>query len=427
MKRHGNLFSMIVSRDNLILAYEHAKRHKKWRRAVHTFEKHKEERINELHDSLVLHTFHTSKYKTKKIYEPKERLIYVLPFYPDRIVQHAIMNVLEPIWDNLLIYDCYSCRKGKGQHKASQRCIVNCKKYEFCMQFDIHKFYPSINHKILKNIIRKKIKDKNVLWLLDDIIDSIDGECNVPIGNYLSQWFGNIYMNELDMYVKHVLKIKTYERYCDDFLIFGNDKELLKRAGDLIERFIKEKLSLSLSKKSLFHTYQGVDFLGYRHFSSGKILVRKRTAKRMKKKIRTNKYEFLTCRKQAYKIRSTVGSIKGWLCHANTYNLQVAIKLKELSDMVGYPKFLNTKEDYEYVRNNFPKNEWEKDFKALLDGEKDWFNVGETDNGIIDDTHKVIKDEQTGKTYQYELQVNPNCKMHRIGYTREEVEKALNE
>ena len=95
--------------------------------------------------------------------------------------------------------------------------------------------------------------------------------------------------------------------------------------------------------------------------------------------------------------------------------------------MVGYPKFLNTKEDYEYVRNNFPKNEWEKDFKALLDGEKDWFNVGETDDGIIDDTHKVIKDEQTGKTYQYELQVNPSCKIHRIGYTREEVEKALNE
>ena len=95
--------------------------------------------------------------------------------------------------------------------------------------------------------------------------------------------------------------------------------------------------------------------------------------------------------------------------------------------MVGYPKFLNTKEDYEYVRNNCPKNEWEKDFKALLDGEKDWFNVGETDDGIIDDTHKVIKDEQKRKTYQYELQVNPNCKMHRIGYTREEVEKALNE
>ena len=95
--------------------------------------------------------------------------------------------------------------------------------------------------------------------------------------------------------------------------------------------------------------------------------------------------------------------------------------------MVGYPKNLNTKEDYEYVRNNFPKNEWKKDFKALLDEEKDWFNVGETDSGIIDDTHKVIKDEQTKKAYQYELQVNPNCKMYRIGYTREEVEKALNE
>lgn len=427
MKRHGNLFSMLISRDNLILAYEHAKRHKKWRRTIQSFERHKEERLSELHDSLVFHTFHTSQYKTKKIYEPKERIIYVLPFYPDRIVQHAIMNVLEPIWDKLLIDTCYSCRKGKGQHKASERCMAYCKRYEYCMQFDIHKFYPSINHEILKRLIRKKIKDREMLWLLDDIIDSIDGECNVPIGNYLSQWFGNIYMNELDTYIKHELKIKPYERYCDDFLIFGNNKEELKKNGDLIEKFVNERLKLTLSKKSLFHTYQGVDFIGYRHFHNGKILVRKRTAKRMKKTIRANRYEFLTGKKEAYKVRSTIGSIHGWLCHANTHNLQISIGLEELGKLVGYPKHLNTKEDYEFVRRNFIKTEWENDFKALLDGEKEWFNVGETADGISDSTHKVIVDEQSGKTYQYELKVNSNCKMYQLGYTCDEVEKILEE
>lgn len=334
MKRHGNLYQQIISRENIEIAAQRARKRKTWQRAVKKFDEHRDERVMDIHDMLANHTFRTAQYKTKEIFEPKKRTIYILPFYPDRIVQHAIMNVLEPIWDGLLVETCYSCRKGKGQHKASARCMKYVKRYEFCYQFDIHKFYPSINHEILKKIIRKKIKDKGVLWLLDEIIDSNHSETNVPIGNYLSQWFGNIYMNELDRLIKEALKIGPYERYCDDFLIFGDNKAEMRRQGDIIEKFLNDKLRLTLSRKSLFHTYQGVDFIGYRHFHNGKLLVRKRTAKKIKRNIRALKWKLTNGRIEKDRARSTVGSVHGWLCHANTHNLSVSLQLKELREMI---------------------------------------------------------------------------------------------
>lgn len=286
MKRHNNLFDKIVDKDNLLLAYKKAKKHKSWQQKVIRVEKDLDNLIEELRLSLINGTYKTAEYRTKKIYEPKERTIYVLPFYPDRIVHHAIMNILEPIWDNLFISDSYACRKNKGQHKGSQKCMKFVRKNKYCLKCDISKFYPSINHEILKLIIRKKIKCKRTLNLLDTIIDSIDGETNIPIGNYLSQWFGNLYLNELDMFMKHDNKIKCYIRYCDDFLLFSNDKALLKEMAIKIKDYVENILKLRLSKCNLFPTSQGIDFLGYRHFSSGYILVRKTTAKRMKKRIR---------------------------------------------------------------------------------------------------------------------------------------------
>jgi len=319
--------------DNIELAYSKAKRRKTWKRSVKKVEKNREKLLKKIQNMLTNHTYKTSAYHTKIIHEPKERLIYILPFYPDRIIHHAVMNVLEPVWDSLLISDTYSCRKGKGQHKASRKCMQYVKKYEYCMQFDIRKFYPSLHHETLKKIIRKKIKDKEVLMLLDEIIDSTHTERNVPIGNYLSQWFGNIYMNEVDMFVKHELRIKPYIRYCDDFLIFGDNKKEMHEIADEIEQFLDSKLKLSLSKKNLFHTTQGVDFLGYRHFKSGKILIRKSTAKRMKKRIKKLKWELKTKRITRDRVMSVLGSISGWLKHANTHNLSISLHLKELKEL----------------------------------------------------------------------------------------------
>lgn len=248
MKRHRDLWNKIIDKDNLLLAFKKAKRHKSWQQKVIKVEQNLEEMIEKLRESLINGTYKTSGYRQKKIYEPKERTIYILPFYPDRIVHHAIMNILEPIWDKLFISHSYACRKNKGQHKGSIKCMEYVRKNRFCLKCDISKFYPSINHEILKRIIRKKIKCKRTIKLLDEIIDSIDSPTNVPIGNYLSQWFGNLYLNELDMFLKHDCKIKYYLRYCDDFLLFSNDKQFLKDMSVKIEEFVTTKLKLKLSK-----------------------------------------------------------------------------------------------------------------------------------------------------------------------------------
>lgn len=307
MKRHNNLFDKIVDKDNLLLAYKKAKKHKSWQQKVIRVEKDLDNLIEELRLSLINGTYKTAEYRTKKIYEPKERTIYVLPFYPDRIVHHAIMNILEPIWDNLFISDSYACRNGKGQHKGSQKCMEFVRKNKYCLKCDISKFYPSINHEILKLII----------------------------GNYLSQWFGNLYLNELDMFMKHDNKIKCYIRYCDDFLLFSNDKALLKEMAIKIKDYVENILKLRLSKCNLFPTSQGIDFLGYRHFSSGYILVRKTTAKRMKKRIRRLKWELAKKKITNDRALSVIGSISGWLKWANTYNFQIFLQLNELKESIG--------------------------------------------------------------------------------------------
>lgn len=290
MKRKGNLWEKITSKENIELAYTKAKRHKSWQHKVQAVEKQKEKLLVELRDSLINGTYHTAKYRIKTIYEPKKREIYILPFYPDRIVHHAIMNVLEPIWDSYLINDTYACRKGKGQHSGSTRCMEFVRKNKFCLKCDISKFYPSIPHKELKALIRRKIKCKKTLALLDEIIDSVDTPTNVPIGNYLSQWFGNLYMYPLDNFIKQDNHIKCYIRYCDDFLLFSNNKDELKLMAKKIEDFVVNNLKLKLSKCNLLPTSQGIDFLGYRHFPQGYILIRKTTVRRMKRNLKKLDY-----------------------------------------------------------------------------------------------------------------------------------------
>ncbi len=201
-------------------------------------------------------------------------------------------------------------------------------------QFDISKFYPSINHAKLLDIIQQKIKDKKVLSIFESIIGSIDGESNVPIGNYTSQWFGNLYMNELDQLVKHKYHVRDYIRYCDDFLIFGNDKEELKRLADEVEQYVNDVLLMRLSKKSLYPTSHGVDFLGYRHFPNGKILVRKSTAKRIKQRMKEIPWEIKHGKITKDQALGKLASAHGWLKHANAHNLRMAIDLDGLKSEV---------------------------------------------------------------------------------------------
>lgn len=330
MKRHGQLFEKIVDPENIELAFQKAKKGKTWQDSVQRVEKNKARKLAALRQSFLDGSYTTSNYTVKIIFEPKERKIFVLPFFPDRIAQHAIMNIVAPIWDSMFIPDSYACRTGKGQHAGSRRCMQFVRRNAWVCQFDISKFYPSIPHGPLMEVIRHKIKDKRVLALFQDIIGSLGEDRNVPIGNYTSQWLGNLFLNELDQYVKHTLHVRDYLRYCDDFLIFGNDKEEMKRLADQVEAFVSDRLQLRLSKKSLYPTAHGIDFLGYRHFPSGKILVRKATAKRIRKRLKILPWALKHGRISKEQAIGKLASASGWLKHANAHHFRMAIRLDEL-------------------------------------------------------------------------------------------------
>lgn len=332
MKRHGNLFSNIADLGNIYKAYRNARKGKGWQKTVKEFEKNLDANLNKIQQSLVSKTFQTSSYKTKIIHEPKKRIIYRLPFNPDRIVQHALMNVIESIWDKLFIYDSYACRTGKGIHAGSRRTMEFARKNNYCLKCDISKFYPSINHDILFGIVQKKIKCKDTLWLLENIIYSIGGGVNVPIGNYTSQWFGNLYLNEIDQLLKHKYKIKHYIRYCDDFIMFHNDKKFLGEISGVIEEYLRERLQLKLSKCDLFPVSRGIDFLGYRHFK-GYVLVRKSTAKRVKKRLKKLPVLLAKNKISMDQYRSSLASTMGWLKWSNSYNLRKSLQIDALLEV----------------------------------------------------------------------------------------------
>lgn len=329
MKRHGNLYSKITEIDNIREAYVKASKGKHWQKKVQLYDKNRETWILKLKKDLEDETFRTAAYMTKEIYEPKKRTIYILPFYPDRIVHHAILNILEPIWEKTLIKDTYACIKGRGQQAGSTRCMEMVRRNKYCLKCDISKFYPSVDHDVLKKILIHKIKDPKLIKLLFEIIDSTHTEKNVPIGNYLSQWFGNMYLNELDMQVKHKLRIKNYIRYCDDFCLFSNDKDELRKIRNWLRDYLENTLLLRMSKCDLFPVSQGVDFLGYRHFPKY-ILVRKRTAKRIKKHLNETMYLLKHGRISKEQARSKVASAKGWIKHANSHNYAIANKIDNL-------------------------------------------------------------------------------------------------
>lgn len=335
MKRHGNLFEQIIAYDNLNRAYDRAKRGKNWQRAVKRFERNREHNLMHIQHLLVTKAFTTSRYTKKIVHEPKRRKIYKLPFAPDRIVQHALLQVVSPIWDALMIPQSYACRPNKGMHQASNLCMDYVRKYKYCFKADISKFYPSINHDILMRIIRRKIKCRQTLWLIENIVRSFPGHKNVPIGNYTSQWFGNLYMNELDQWLRHTKKYTPYIRYCDDFVVFSDSKQRLQQLRKDVEEFLLTNLQLKFSRWSVFPVTQGVDFLGYRHFPAYKLL-RKNTAKRVKRRLERMPGRLMAGEITVEEARGSLASTKGWMQWANTHNLAIVAKLEQVSQYVDF-------------------------------------------------------------------------------------------
>lgn len=329
MITYKDLWDKIITEDNFKIAQHASRQGKASRRDITDFESHLEENLAEVRNLVITKRFHTSEYKKKTIYEPKKRIIYMLPYNPDRIVQHALMNVLAPYLERLFIYDTYACVPGKGQMKASLRTMEAVRYYKYCLKCDIHKFYPSINQNILSNMYHRRFKDDNFLYLIDDIIFSFPGGYNCPIGNYTSQWNGNYYLTPLDMKCIHELKPGMYIRYCDDFLLFDNDKKFLHYCRENIGEFLENKLDLTYSRSDVFDVKQGVDFCGYRHFNNY-ILLRKKTAIKQQKHIKELYENFNNGLITVDELRSSVESIKGWMKHANCYNLQKSMNLDEI-------------------------------------------------------------------------------------------------
>lgn len=284
MKRYKNLWDDFISMENLELAAKKAVQSRKSGQGAKKFLANRKALLKSLQRSLIDGTFKTSPYRLKKIFEPKERLIYILPLYPDHVLHHALINVLGPIWQKTFVRDSYACIPGRGLHKASKEIMRFIRRNKYVLQCDIRKFYPSINHEIMFNIVKKKIADKKLLGVIYDVIKSCGGEKNLPIGNLTSQWMGNVYLNELDHFVKERLRCRDYIRYCDDFCLFGNDKAELARYEKLLENFVRDNLNLEFSKAAIFPVARGVTFIGYRHFKKF-ILLRKYGVKKIRKRV----------------------------------------------------------------------------------------------------------------------------------------------
>lgn len=332
VKKYKNLWKDVIAEENIAEAYRKSIKGKRSYSSVKRFKQDVEGNLKKIRESLINQTYKTSPYNQRTIYEPKERIIYVLPLNPDRVVHHALMNILIPIFTKMFIKNTFACIKDRGLHKGSILTTKYVKKYKYCLKCDIRKFYPSINHDVLYQMCERKFKEKEILWLLHEIIYSIEGETNVPIGNLPSQWFGNFYMTPFDRYVTEDLGINAYVRYCDDFCLFSNDKSELNKAKVKIEIFLRDVLKLKMSKCDLFRTTQGVDFLGYRHFKNYKLL-RKRTAKRVKKRLPVILKRFKEGKISQDKFRSCVESTYGWVKWANTYNFQLKLKLAEMREL----------------------------------------------------------------------------------------------
>lgn len=329
MKTWSNLWQPFISEENFNLAYLSAKKGKSRQKEVQRFDLNSAERIEQIRQSVINGTFHTAKYRSKIIYEPKKRIIYILPFNPDRIVHHAIVNVLKPYYQRYFISDSYACLDGRGQQAGSLRCMEAVRRNKYCLKCDIHHFYPSIRHDILFDMYKAKIRDARFLDVLEDNIFSFGGGKNTPIGNLTSIWHGNFFLTQLDLFCKHELKIHDYMRYCDDFLLFSDDKTYLHECRKRIDDFIHSKLDLEFSRSDVFNVKQGVDFLGYRHFDNY-ILVRKSTAKRMKKKVAALPERYETGEISLDELRSILDSISGWLSHANAYHLSQKMGLEDI-------------------------------------------------------------------------------------------------
>lgn len=292
MKRVGNLYSSIVSKEALYQGFLEAKKSKGGRRGCFEFEKRLATELLALHNELIEGTYKPQPYFHFTIYVPKQRDIYA-PAFRDCVVQHAIYAKTMPIFNKTFIDQSFACRVGLGTHKAAyyaQAALRRAGPGTYTLQLDIKKFFYSIDRPILKAIIERKIKDKNLVTLMM-MFAEYQEPTGIPIGNLLSQMYALIYMNPLDHYAQRVLKPKGgYCRYVDDFLLFGLTRTEALDYREKLTQFVNNELKLTLSRSTIANTKRGVNFCGYRTWRSARF-IRKHSLYKARKAVRNNELD----------------------------------------------------------------------------------------------------------------------------------------
>jgi retron-type reverse transcriptase len=322
-------YSDIYDFANLYAAYLKARKQKRYRNEVLRFSYNIERGLIALQQELKEKTYAVGKYRPFIIYEPKKRQIVALPFR-DRIVQHALNNVIEPLFDRRMIADSFACRIGKGTHAAARRVSYFMGKPSniYYLKLDVKSFFASISRNILKALVRNIIEDKDVLWLIDTIFDSspVPG---MPIGNLMSQLFANVYLHELDHYCKNVLGIPYYTRYMDDVIILSHSKSYLQAVLVNIADFVSTHLALELNHKtSIGQCKDGIEFVGYRIWRNLR-LIKKQSLSRMKKKARAWKSGKI----QDEKFLASIGSWMGHFVDTSSCRGVMRIVLDSMQEM----------------------------------------------------------------------------------------------
>ena len=336
-KRVGFLYDDLSSWSNLYLAYKKACRHKKSKAETAEWMYHCEKNLFELRAELKEHCYQPQPYRYFMIREPKQRVISVAAFR-DRVVHHALVNIIEPFFEAMFIKDSYATRKNKGLHLAVRAAQNYAGKYQWYMKLDIEQFFASVDHAILLGLIRRKIKDEEVLSLCATILGNQtesmkgygicpgNGAKGLPVGNLTSQFFANIYLHKLDRYIKQQLGVSAYVRYMDDFILFSNESETLKQALASIDAFLSQYLDLKIKTKSvqINRTQNGIPFLGYRIFP--KLLrLRRENLQRCVKGIVKTEMSFTNGEIEAETLYQSTRSRMGFIGFANSNHLARSI------------------------------------------------------------------------------------------------------
>jgi RNA-directed DNA polymerase len=350
MKRYGYLYDQITSFENLLQAARAAQKQKRYRPSTLQFNYQLEANLLQLQTDLQTQIYQPGPYRTFEIYEPKPRLISAAP-YRDRVVHHALCRIIMPLLDRSFIPDTYANRPGKGTHRALKRFTQFTCQYRHILQCDIRRYFPNIDHDILKSLIRRQIKCPRTLWLIDSLIDSgttlpqqtLPDTINsltyfpgddllsplrpkgLPIGNLTSQFLANLYLSQFDHYICEILKPSGYLRYVDDFALFSDDRNLLQAARPAIETYLERlRLEIHPIKSQCFATEQGANFLGFRILPTGKSNPRKPNIRLRNSYLRRSR-RTLKQYKQAYAqnqktITQMQQIITAWTAHINQGN-----------------------------------------------------------------------------------------------------------